>query len=1737
MPRSSESVTIESTTHTAGMTSGSPFITVTWESGDESSIEGYYYEFNQVSDYRISKHNVPPMLPVMINQVTSGELSGDNVPYYFHVAPVDNRGKILHTWTREFRIDTVPPSNGTVACPDATSNRMITLTLGAMDAREMYISNIGYGQGGKWETRVKTRQWEITEGDGVKKIYVQLRDDAGNTANYLVSTEMLSDLNYIPEIEDQVFSVDENSPDGTSLGMVAASDDDPDDALAFIIKAGNIGEAFAIDADTGEITVSDSSQLDYETTPVYTLTVEVSDGSDASEAAVTITVRDLSEYSPKVEDQAFSVDENSANGTIAGKVAASDDDPDDILEFAIAGGNTGDVFAIDSATGQITVKNSAGLDYETSPVFTLAISVSDGVNTVSASVTININDVDEVELVIKDQFFTVDENLPAGSPVGTVAASGPGTLAYRITAGNTGNIFAIDSSTGEITVNEGGQPDYETSANYVLTVEVSDEKNAESALITITVNDLSEYAPEVQDASFFVDENSSMGTIVGTVQASDADPKDTLGYTIIQGNTGDAFAIDKDSGQITVLTGTQLDFETAPVFTLTVEVSDGTETATALITVNLNDVAEDVLTVKDQSFAIDENSPAGTPVGKIVASGSSGTPAFAITAGNTGDVFDISDGEITVSKQPDFETAQSYTLTVTVSDSVTEVTALITITVNDLSEYSPVAEDAEFSVDENSPAGTVAGTVTASDEDVKDTLSYRITGGNTDDAFAIDSKTGVITVNDSKKLDYETTPVFSLSVQVSDSVNTATATITINIRDLPEEVLVAEDQSFQVDENSPGGTVVGTVAASGPTDILDYSVTSGNTGNVFSLNASTGEIKVADSSGPDYESASEYVLGVRVSDGVTLVSVIITININDLSEYMPMAEDQTFQVDENSPGETVVGTVEASDDDPADILSFRITAGNTGNAFSIDSETGQIMVNDSAVLDYETTPEFLLNVAVSDGINTVTVTITVILNDLAEDELVVEDQTFTVDENSPDGTVAGRVAASGPVTDFSFRILSGNTGDVFDINDTTGEIKVRDSSGLDYETTPSYVLAIEVSDSISIVNAEITINVIPTGETHKPVVSDQTFFIEETAGVGTEAGTVTATDPDPGDVLAFEITAGNTGNAFAIDSKTGAVTINQELDYDTTPVYILTVEVSDGTNIATAKITVNVSKEIPPFEVDLTWQNPIPTGNPINSIWGIQDLIFMAGSAGTIIRYDGMGRTAMTVPTESSLYGIWGYSESDVFAVGDGGVILHYDGENWTVMNSGTSERLRAVWGRPGNVFAVGDKGVILVYDNSEWTVADRVTDSSLLGIWGNSESVFAVGENGVVLCYNGQVWNIMETGTGKRLLGIWGFSESAVFAVGDGGIILRYDGAGWKEMQSSTTENLKNICGFSESDIFAVGEYGAISHYDGTSWSRMESGTTEWLYDVWGKFGADVFATGHSGTILHYNGAGWSPASMGSRAWLKGIWGASESDIFAVGGNLDYDTYKRSGAVLHYDGTGWEEMEVSASDYFYDVWGVSGSDVFAVGGNGIIFRYDGSAWNEMTGNTTEKLSSVWGVSGYDVFVAGDFGLILHYDGAGWHVMETGVAENLRSVWGVSGAEVFAVGDNGTILHYDGVGWILTESGISEHLESVWGISGSDVFAAGDAGTVLHYNGTEWKSFNDRLDGQLKDMWGFSGRDVFAVGDDGLVLHYNGLEWKKTGRVTHNNLKAVWGFSDSVFMVGDTGTILRTVPK
>ena len=137
---------------------------------------------------------------------------------------------------------------------------------------------------------------------------------------------------------------------------------------------------------------------------------------------------------PTANDAVFQISENAALGVFTGQVVAADPDAGQTLTYSIVSGNTEGAFAINAATGAITVANAGALDYETNPLFQLEIQVSDdAADSLSSTATITIELQDVVEAPPASVLMVGDDLVVQGT-------TGSDTI-YLWSGGNAQQVF------------------------------------------------------------------------------------------------------------------------------------------------------------------------------------------------------------------------------------------------------------------------------------------------------------------------------------------------------------------------------------------------------------------------------------------------------------------------------------------------------------------------------------------------------------------------------------------------------------------------------------------------------------------------------------------------------------------------------------------------------------------------------------------------------------------------------------------------------------------------------------------------------------------------------------------------------------------------------------------------------------------------------------------------------------------------------------------------------------------------------------------------------------------------------------------------------------------------------------------------------------------------------------------------------------------------------------------------
>lgn len=566
---------------------------------------------------------------------------------------------------------------------------------------------------------------------------------------------------------------------------------------------------------------------------------------------------------------------------------------------------------------------------------------------------------------------------------------------------------------------------------------------------------------------------------------------------------------------------------------------------------------------------IDENKVSGSTVLKLTATDQDAGDLLTFSIAGSDHFALSSSGRITTTKILDFESVNTYTLSISVSDGKTSVTEAITISVRDTND-SPMFVNSPYAVTlpENNASAVVSAT-SAIDDDSGDILTFFLSGVGSGD-FSILSSTGLVSL--SRALDYESKSSYVLNVIVRDEYGgQASSSLSVTVSDENDAPsFVGTPYSVSLDEDLPVGTIVLQASAvdEDSSDILEYTL-SGDNSTDFSIAQNSGIITTAVSL--DYELVSSYSLTVSVTDGKSSVSQVITISITDKNDSPTfVAAPYSVTVAENTTTSTLL-TVSATDKDKPDSLNF-LLLGFGSEFFSLHPTSGVLAL--TTALDHEVTSLYTLTVFLSDSNGAVTTTsISVSVSDVNDSpQFLGTPYAATVSENLPSGSDVIKIAANDADGDALSYSLSGTDSGCFKIFPSSGLIET--SKELDFEAVSSYSLTVTVSDGKISISTDLAISVID--------VNDAPYVTNLPANVSLFENDVTvpvidvnATDPD-GDNITFGL-SGSGSDDLVINPATGRITLSKPLNYELQALYSLTVRVSDGIGgVAVASITVIV---------------------------------------------------------------------------------------------------------------------------------------------------------------------------------------------------------------------------------------------------------------------------------------------------------------------------------------------------------------------------------------------------------------------------------------------------------------------------------------------------------------------------------------------------------------------------------
>ena len=298
--------------------------------------------------------------------------------------------------------------------------------------------------------------------------------------------------NYAPAFASDTTdrSIPENSPANAAVGESVAATDADGDVLTYGLMGADDGR-FTVNPDTGQISVAAGASLDYESETAHTVTITVSDGTDAlgnvdyapdDAIKVTVNVTDVDEPPPAPSAPALAPDAGNPRASLAvswtapeaaGAPAIADYD----LRYRIQGIADWTDWPHDGPAASAVITGlSAGAAYEAQ----VRAANDEGVGSWSAAGTGETVANQTPTFPSDTATRSVAENSPAATVIGrpVVAADPEGdALQYSLQGVDAGR-FLIDPSTGQIYVAPNAALDYEAASIHAITVAVSDGMDA-----------------------------------------------------------------------------------------------------------------------------------------------------------------------------------------------------------------------------------------------------------------------------------------------------------------------------------------------------------------------------------------------------------------------------------------------------------------------------------------------------------------------------------------------------------------------------------------------------------------------------------------------------------------------------------------------------------------------------------------------------------------------------------------------------------------------------------------------------------------------------------------------------------------------------------------------------------------------------------------------------------------------------------------------------------------------------------------------------------------------------------------------------------------------------------------------------------------------------------------------------------------------------------------------------------
>ncbi len=310
------------------------------------------------------------------------------------------------------------------------------------------------------------------------------------------------------------------------------------------------------------------------------------------------------------------------------------------------------------------------------------------------------------------------------------------------------------------------------------------------------------------------------------------------------------------------------------VYEVTIQATDADgsgETTELDVRLVVRDVDEAPVITGPATISFPEHS--GTDVGQYTSADPEGEAAPLVLGGTDAGSFTFANGTLRFKTVPDYETRNSYSVTLTASDGTKTGRLDATITITDVDETKAIALTGSEtqSIAENSRSLSLE-TYTATDPD-GEPITWSLEGVDKDD-FSISG--GVLSLNSSP--DYETKSSYSVTVKATAGSKSTARIVAVTVTDVDEAPVFTGLAVVSFAENSTAA--VGRYAAADP-EGGTATLTLGGT-DAASFTFANGTLRF--NSAPEYGTKNSYSVTFTASDGTNTATLDVTITIFDMGE-------------------------------------------------------------------------------------------------------------------------------------------------------------------------------------------------------------------------------------------------------------------------------------------------------------------------------------------------------------------------------------------------------------------------------------------------------------------------------------------------------------------------------------------------------------------------------------------------------------------------------------------------------------------------------------------------------------------------------------------------------------------------------------------------------------------------------------------------------------------------------------